>query len=95
MQLSEYELAVAADIVDPLPLPISWKDIGGLRETIDEVKVKITKHLLNYSLTDSPTLGALEKSQLVWLLLARIFNHVMLNLKYLFLSSLFHYALKA
>ena len=40
LQLSEYELAVAADIVDPLTLPISWKDIGGLRETIDEVKVK-------------------------------------------------------
>lgn len=40
-QLSEYELAVAADIVDPLTLPISWKDIGGLRETIDEVKVRI------------------------------------------------------
>lgn len=40
-QLSEYELAVAADIVDPLTLPISWKDIGGLRETVDEVKVRI------------------------------------------------------
>ncbi len=39
LQLSEYELTVAADIVDPLILPITWKDIGGLRETIDEIKV--------------------------------------------------------
>lgn len=39
LQLSEYELTVASDIVDPLTLPISWKNIGGLRETIDEVKV--------------------------------------------------------
>lgn len=39
LQLSEYELTVATDIVDPLTLPITWKDIGGLRETIDEIKV--------------------------------------------------------
>ncbi|XP_078355279.1 outer mitochondrial transmembrane helix translocase-like, partial [Oculina patagonica] len=38
VKLSEYELTVAADIVDPLILPITWKDIGGLRETIDEIK---------------------------------------------------------
>ena len=40
-QLTEYELAVAADVVDPLTLPISWKDIGGLCGIIDEIKVKI------------------------------------------------------
>lgn len=39
LQLSEYELTVATDIVDPLTLPITWRDIGGLRETIDEIKV--------------------------------------------------------
>ena len=42
LQLSEYELTVAADIVDPLILPITWKDIGGLRETTDEIKVRMT-----------------------------------------------------
>lgn len=41
LQLSEYELTVATDIVDPLTLPISWKDIGGLREVIDEIKVRM------------------------------------------------------
>lgn len=38
VKLSEYELTVATDLVDPLTLPISWKDIGGLREVIDEIK---------------------------------------------------------
>ena len=41
LQLSEYELTVATDIVDPLTLPINWKDIGGLREVIDEIKVRM------------------------------------------------------
>ena len=41
LQLSEYELTVATDLVDPLTLPISWKDIGGLREVIDEIKVRM------------------------------------------------------
>ncbi|KXJ11447.1 ATPase family AAA domain-containing protein 1 [Exaiptasia diaphana] len=38
VQLSEYELAIAADLVDPLSMPVEWTQIGGLRETIEEVK---------------------------------------------------------
>lgn len=38
-QLSEYELTIAADLVDPLTMPVEWTQIGGLRETIEEVKV--------------------------------------------------------
>lgn len=41
VKLSEYELTVAADIVDPLILPITWKDIGGLHETIEEIKESV------------------------------------------------------
>ena len=48
LQLSEYELTVATDIVDPLTLPISWKDIGGLREVIDEIKVSMNAKITRY-----------------------------------------------
>ena len=51
LQLSEYELTIATDIVDPLTLPISWKDIGGLREVIDEIKVRMNlKKIPRYTL---------------------------------------------
>lgn len=39
-------MTVATDLVDPLTLPISWKDIGGLREVIDEIKVRINSIVL-------------------------------------------------
>ena len=37
-QLTEYELCIASNLVDPLSMIISWKDIGGLKETIQEIR---------------------------------------------------------
>ena len=32
-------MSVAADLIDPLSIPVTWDDIGGLKDTIEEVKV--------------------------------------------------------
>lgn len=41
LSLSEYETSIAALLVDPLALPVSWSDIGGLDSTIAEIKVQL------------------------------------------------------
>lgn len=37
-QLSEYELSIAAQLVDPATISISWEDIAGLEEIIQEIR---------------------------------------------------------
>ncbi|EDO42053.1 predicted protein [Nematostella vectensis] len=64
VQLSEYELAIAADLVDPLSLPIQWSHIGGLHETIQDVKETIIlpiqkSHIFSKSKLLSPPKGVL------------------------------------
>ena len=36
-QLTEYELCIASDLVDPLAMVVSWENIGGLEGTINEI----------------------------------------------------------
>ena len=36
-QLSDYELCIAANLVDPSSMNVCWDDIGGLQETIDQI----------------------------------------------------------
>ena len=36
-QLTEYELCIASDLVDPLGMVVSWENIGGLEGTINEI----------------------------------------------------------
>ena len=38
IQLTEYELCIASNLVDPLSMVTSWEDIGGLEETIREIQ---------------------------------------------------------
>jgi len=37
LQLTEYELCIASDLVDPLGMVVSWENIGGLEGTINEI----------------------------------------------------------
>lgn len=37
-QLTDYELCIAANLVDPLSMTVSWEDIGGLEETIEQIQ---------------------------------------------------------
>lgn len=37
-KLTEYELCIAADLVDPLSMVTTWHDIGGLEETVQEMR---------------------------------------------------------
>ena len=40
-QLTDYELCIASNLVDPLSLVMSWSDIGGLDETIEEIRQSV------------------------------------------------------
>ncbi|XP_064637921.1 outer mitochondrial transmembrane helix translocase-like [Lineus longissimus] len=37
IKLTDYELCIASNLVDPLNMVISWEDIGGLDETVQEI----------------------------------------------------------
>ena len=37
-KLSEYELCIASNLVDPLSMVVSWNDIGGLEDCIEEIQ---------------------------------------------------------
>ncbi len=37
-QLSEYELCIASNLVDPLSMSITWDDIGGLENVLQDIK---------------------------------------------------------
>ena len=37
-KLSEYELCIASNLVDPLSMVVSWEDIGGLEHCIEEIQ---------------------------------------------------------
>ncbi|XP_041485351.1 outer mitochondrial transmembrane helix translocase-like [Lytechinus variegatus] len=62
--LSEYELSIATQLVDPLTLSIAWSDIGGLQETCKEIKETVLlplkkKHLFAGSKLMQPPKGVL------------------------------------
>ncbi|XP_060552488.1 outer mitochondrial transmembrane helix translocase-like [Ruditapes philippinarum] len=38
VKLTDYELCIAANLVDPLSMTVSWEDIGGLEETIEQIQ---------------------------------------------------------
>lgn len=41
LQLTDYELCIAANLVDPSSMSTSWEDIGGLEEIIEEIKESV------------------------------------------------------
>ncbi|XP_071952836.1 outer mitochondrial transmembrane helix translocase-like [Antedon mediterranea] len=62
--LSEYEMSIAAQLLDPSTLRTSWDDIGGLDDVIEEIKHMIIlplqkRHLFSNSTLLSPPKGVL------------------------------------
>ncbi|XP_038061342.1 ATPase family AAA domain-containing protein 1-like [Patiria miniata] len=64
VKLSDYEMSIAAQLVDPLTLSITWADIGGLETICREIKETILlpmkkKHLFKDSVLLQPPKGVL------------------------------------
>ncbi|XP_071808624.1 outer mitochondrial transmembrane helix translocase-like [Asterias amurensis] len=64
VSLSDYEMSIAAQLVDPLTLSITWQDIGGLEEICSEIRETILlpmkkKHLFKESVLMQPPKGVL------------------------------------
>ncbi|XP_006811474.2 outer mitochondrial transmembrane helix translocase-like, partial [Saccoglossus kowalevskii] len=38
VKLSEYEMSIAALLIDPLGISVAWRDIGGLKDIIEEIQ---------------------------------------------------------
>uniref|UniRef100_A0A672P1Z6 Outer mitochondrial transmembrane helix translocase n=2 Tax=Sinocyclocheilus grahami TaxID=75366 RepID=A0A672P1Z6_SINGR len=64
VKLSEYEMSIAAHLVDPLTMQITWHDIAGLDEVITELKDTVIlpiqkRHLFEGSRLLQPPKGVL------------------------------------
>ncbi|XP_044033874.1 outer mitochondrial transmembrane helix translocase isoform X2 [Siniperca chuatsi] len=64
VKLSEYEMSIAAHLVDPLSMQITWRDIAGLDEVITELKETVIlpvqkRHLFQGSRLLQPPKGVL------------------------------------
>ena len=55
-QLTDYELCIAADLVDPLSMVTTWADIGGLEETVQEMRETVIVPFQKRSLFKGSTL---------------------------------------
>ncbi|XP_070545407.1 outer mitochondrial transmembrane helix translocase-like [Ptychodera flava] len=64
VKLTEYEMTIAALLIDPLGITVSWQDIGGLEDVIDEIKETVIlpmkkRHLFRGSSLLQPPKGIL------------------------------------
>ncbi|ETE66294.1 ATPase family AAA domain-containing protein 1 [Ophiophagus hannah] len=64
VKLSEYEMSIAAHLVDPLSMHVTWNDIAGLDEVITDLKDTVIlpirkKHLFQNSRLLQPPKGVL------------------------------------
>ncbi|XP_064418182.1 outer mitochondrial transmembrane helix translocase [Latimeria chalumnae] len=64
VKLTEYEMSIAAHLVDPLSMQVTWKDVAGLDEVITELKDTVIlpiqkKHLFFGSRLLQPPRGVL------------------------------------
>ncbi|XP_057681533.1 outer mitochondrial transmembrane helix translocase [Corythoichthys intestinalis] len=64
VKLSEYEMSIAANLVDPLGMQMSWRDIGGLDDVIAELRETVImpvqkRHLFQTSRLLQPPKGVL------------------------------------
>lgn len=65
-ELSEYEATIAALLIDPLNLPNSWQDIGGLDSVISEIIETVILPLQRRTLFQSSTLLSAPKGVLLF-----------------------------
>lgn len=66
VELSDYETSIAALLVDPLSLPVSWDDIGGLDPLIAEIKESVILPFQRRSLFSSSSLLSAPKGVLLY-----------------------------
>jgi len=65
-ELTDYELSIAALLVDPLNLSLTWKDIGGLDTVIEEIKESVILPFRKRSLYQSSSLLSPPKGVLLY-----------------------------
>jgi len=66
LQLSDYETSIAALLVDPLALPVSWSDIGGLDHVITEIKESVILPFRKRALFSASSLLSAPKGVLLY-----------------------------
>ena len=49
-QLTPYELCIASNLVDPLSMTVSWEDIGGLEDVVEEIRESVILPLCRHEL---------------------------------------------
>lgn len=72
-QFSEYELMIASHLVDPCSMVVSWENIGGLGDVIQEIKDTIIlpikrKDLFAQSKLTQPPKGIRNILRIIYLL---------------------------
>ena len=65
MELSEYEMTIAAQLVDPDSIETSWEDIAGLDDIIDDIKATVILPLKSPDLFDRSDLHQAPKGVLL------------------------------
>jgi len=66
VEMSDYEMSIAALLVDPLDVPISWRDIGGLSNIISEIKECVILPFKNKQLFQNSKLLSAPKGVLLY-----------------------------
>ena len=65
LQLNEYELSIAAQLIDPSTIDTSWDDIAGLEDIIDDIKHNVILPLKTPELFASSNLHQAPKGVLL------------------------------
>jgi len=66
IQLNEYEMTIAACLIDPLSMKTSWQDIGGLSSVINSIKESVVLPLNYKNLFASSSLLSAPKGILLY-----------------------------
>jgi SpoVK/Ycf46/Vps4 family AAA+-type ATPase len=66
VKLTEHELCIASNLVDPSTLVTEWNDIGGLKSTIDEIRETIIDPFKHHKLYNSTRLLRAPKGVLLY-----------------------------
>lgn len=66
VELSDYEMVIAANLVDPLMMPISWDSIGGLDDIITDIKENVVLPFKNQGLFTQSVLLSPPKGVLLY-----------------------------
>jgi len=65
LQLNEYELSIAAQLIDPSTIDTSYEDIAGLEDIIDDIKHNVIFPLKTPELFSSSNLHQAPKGVLL------------------------------